>query len=321
MTIDSLGRLEKVDLRQVFSTEAGDFTPWLAAAENLKLLGDAISIDLELEAQEKEVGPFSADILCKDTSNDNWVLIENQLERTDHVHLGQLLTYAAGLNAVTIVWIADRFTDQHRATLDWLNERTDEKINFFGLEVELWRIGNSPIAPRFNIVSQPNDWTRAIQTAAVSGELSGPRQIQLKFWTSFKEFMQGNSHITCQKALPHHWMTHAIGRSGMHLTSIASTWDSESNTNTPEIRVELALNGDDAKGHFETLEKSRQQIEKTIGVPLVWHNPENKKACRIYVRTNADFMKSELWPEQHQWLKDKLELFHRVFSPLIRNLD
>ncbi len=162
----NLSRLEKVDLRDVWKTEAGDFTPWLAREENIALLGNAIGIDLEVEAQEKNVGPFRADILCKDTISENWVLVENQLERTDHVHLGQLLTYAAGLNAVTIVWIADRFTDEHRAALDWLNEITDSSFNFFGLEVELWRIGDSPIAPKFNIASKPNDWTKTVGRAA-----------------------------------------------------------------------------------------------------------------------------------------------------------
>ena len=112
-----LGRLKKVDLREVWKTEAQHFTPWLANEENLALLGDTIGLDLECEAVEKNVGPFRADILCKDTANDSWVLIENQVERTDHTHLGQLLTYAAGLKTVTIVWIAQRFTDEHRAAL------------------------------------------------------------------------------------------------------------------------------------------------------------------------------------------------------------
>ena len=134
MSTKSLGRLQKVELHDVWVSESAGFKPWLAQPENMKLLGETIGIDLECEAQEKEVGPFRADILCKDTANDNWVLIENQLERTDHTHLGQLLTYAAGLEAVIIVWIAERFTEEHRATLDWLNERTDEKINCFGLE-------------------------------------------------------------------------------------------------------------------------------------------------------------------------------------------
>ena len=143
----ALGKLDRVDLRTVWETEAGAFTPWLAREDNLALLGETVGIELELEAQEKDVGPFRADLLCKDTASGAWVLVENQLERTDHTHLGQLLTYAAGLQAVTIVWVAARFTEEHRATLDWLNEITDDRFNFFGLEVELWRIGTSPVAP------------------------------------------------------------------------------------------------------------------------------------------------------------------------------
>src|SRR5437016_7933967 len=122
----ALARLTRVELREIFATEAGDFTPWLAQADNLKLLADAIGLDLECEAQEKWVGPYRADILCKDLSTQNWVLIENQIEKTDHTHLGQLLTYAAGLDAVTIVWIAQKFTEEHRAALDWLNEHTSK---------------------------------------------------------------------------------------------------------------------------------------------------------------------------------------------------
>jgi len=321
MITEALGRLSRVDLGNVFNSEPGDFTPWLAQEENLKLLGEAIGIDLECEAQEKSVGPFRADILCKDTTSDSWVLIENQLERTDHGHLGQLLTYAAGLDAVTIVWIADHFTEEHRAALDWLNKRTDENINFFGLEIELWQIGESQIAPKFNIVSKPNDWMRSVKTAAEAGELSQNRQTQLQFWTAFKDFMEGSSKIRCQKPHPRHWMHHAIGRVGAHLTSIASFWDSESNTYSPEIRVELALVGKNAKEQFAALEKEREQIEKNIGFPLVWHNPEGKNACKIYVRRSADFPNRDRWPEQHQWLKEELEKFYNVFAPLVRNLE
>ena len=153
--MEELGELIKVPLREFWEGEASDFTPWLADEENIGLLGDTIGVELEVEAQERNVGPFRADILCKDISTDNWVLIENQLEPTDHTHLGQLLTYAAGLNAVTVVWIAESFTNEHRAALDWLNKITAEGFSFFGLEIELWRIGDSPIAPKFNVVSHP----------------------------------------------------------------------------------------------------------------------------------------------------------------------
>ena len=315
-----LGHLEKVELREVWTNESSGFTPWLAQAENLKRLGETIGIDLELEAQEKEVGPFRADILCKDTTTDNWVLIENQLERTDHSHLGQLLTYAAGLEAVTIVWLAERFSEEHRATLDWLNERTDEKINLFGLEIELWKIGDSPIAPKFNIVSKPNDWTRSVQRAA-EGEITEHKRTQLAFWTAFRNYMEEKSSIRCHKAYPQHWMTHSIGKSGIHLSSVASTSNSETNTDDPEIRVELVLDGKNAKQNFTALEKRREEIERAIGAPLKWHNPEGKNMCRIYIRTNANFLDSKLWPQQQEWLRDKLETFFKVFAPMVRTLD
>ncbi len=153
MSSQTLGRLESVDLRTTWTSEWNDFTPWLAKPENLKLLAETVGLDLEFESVEKNVGPFRADILCKDTLDNSWVLIENQLERTDHTHLGQLLTYAAGLETVTIIWIAQRFTEEHRATLHWLNEITSDRFAFFGLEIELWKIGNSPVAPKFNVVS------------------------------------------------------------------------------------------------------------------------------------------------------------------------
>jgi len=320
MSERNLGRLEKRELRSIWTNESGDFTPWLAEAENLKLLGETIGIDLELEAQEKEVGPFRADLLCKDTANDNWVLVENQLTKTDHSHLGQILTYAAGLEAVTIVWIAESFTEEHRATLDWLNERTDEKINLFGLEIELWCIGDSPIAPKFNVISKPNEWSRTIQKAA-GGDISEHKRTQLQFWTAFKAYMDVNSKIRCQKPGPQHWMNHSIGKSGFHMSSIASMWSSETNSNDPEIRVELTLDGKNAKQEYAFLEKKKSEIEEAIGFPLKWHNPEDKNSCRIYTRTSADFRNNQLWPQQHEWLRKNLELFYKVFAPIIKNMN
>lgn len=322
MATQNLGRLQKVELREAWTSESSDFTPWLATEENLKLLGETIGIELELESQEKEVGQFRADILCKDTANNNWVLIENQLERTDHSHLGQLITYAAGLNAVTIVWIAEHFTEEHRAALDWLNERTDEKINLFGLEIELWQIGDSPVAPKFNIISQPNDWSRTVQQAAAgSGEISEHRQFQLRFWTAFREYMElKKSFIRCQKPLAQSWNNSAIGKSGFHLGSVISIWNSQTNSKGPEIRVDLYMNSPNAKQEFAALEKQKEAIEKALGFPLTWHNLENKAACRLNTRQDADFLNQQLWPQQFEWLRQRLEIMHKVFSPIIKNL-
>ena len=316
-----LGRLRKIDLREAWSSESSGFTPWLAQEQNLQLLGEAIGLDLELESQEKQVGPFRADILCKDTANDSWVLIENQLERTDHTHLGQLLTYAAGLEAVTIVWVAERFTKEHRAALDWLNERTDEKLHFFGLEIELWRIGDSPIAPKFNVVCQPNDWSRTVQQAAIGGEVSAHKLFQLRFWTAFREYMEREgSAVRCQKPLPQHWTNHALGRSGAHLCSIVSTWNSITNSKGSEIRVELYMSSATAKDEFALLQQRKESLEKALGFPLVWHNPEDKNICKLYVRQDADWLDEAKWPRHFAWLKEKLEIMHRIFGPVMKQV-
>lgn len=321
MGIVDLSRLEKVDLRDVWQTEDQDFTPWLAQEQNIKLLGDTIGLDLEVEAQEKSVGPFRADILCKNTLDDSWVLVENQLERTDHTHLGQLLTYASGLNTVTIVWIAERFTEEHRAALDWLNEITDTTFNFFGLEVELWRIGDSPIAPKFNMASKPNDWTKTISRAASriqSDNLTDTKLLQLEYWTALREFIGKHSQIIkSQKPLPQHWTNFAIGRSHFHLTATANTWDKK-------ISVILSLHGPDAKPHFHLLHKNKTEIEEALGPDisqsLEWReNPDNKES-QVLIAANMDPTAKGQWELQHKWLLETLETFHKVFAPRVKEI-
>jgi hypothetical protein len=322
MATKELGRLKEVSLREAWESEASDFTPWLAKEENLRLLGETIGIELELESQEKGVGPFRADLLCKDPSDGSWVLIENQLEKTNHTHLGQLITYAAGLNAVTIVWISEKFTEEHRAALDWMNEKTDEKIRLFGIEVKLFQIGNSPPAPRFEIISQPNDWTQTVQHSAESGrEYSEHKLLQKKFWQEFRQFMEEKeSFVRCQKPAPQHWLTSSIGRSGFHLASILSLWNSVTDKKGPEIRADLILNGPTAKEDFAALEKQKDAVEKALGTTLNWHNPENKHMCRVSARKDINFLDEKKWPECFEWLKQNLEAMHRVFGPRIKAL-
>jgi len=312
----NLGKLEKVDLREVWADESGSFTPWLAEEKNIKELGDAIGIELEVESQEKEVGQFSADILCKDTTNDQWVLIENQLEKTDHKHLGQLMTYAAGLEAKTIIWIAETFIDEHRAALDWLNEITEEGINFFGLEIELWRIGDSPPAPKFNIVCKPNEWSRTVRTSATSGELTDTKKLQLEYWTTFRNFMEENkSLVRCQKPSGQNWTCFAIGRSHFHLTATVNTRDKR-------VAAYLCISGPDKKAHFHFLENEcKQKIEAAVGFKLDWRELPEGKESHLEVFLDADPANRTDWSRQHQWLKDTLEKLHKVISPIIKRLD
>ncbi|MEQ1756709.1 MAG: DUF4268 domain-containing protein [Vicinamibacterales bacterium] len=320
MAQQMLGRLERVELRDIWISEASDFTPWLARPENLAVLAETLAMDLELEAQERAVGPFRADILCKEIGTDRWVLIENQLERTDHSHLGQLLTYASGLEAVTIVWIAAKFTEEHRSTLDWLNRITDKSFRFFGLEVELWRIGQSPAAPKFNIVSKPNDWSTSVASAARAiddAELSETRVIQKAYWaalnpvlTAAKGPVSGN-----RKPQPASWMNFPIGRMEFRLS--ASMIRSKR-----QIRAELYIAGDDAKALFASLKQQKDAIERDLSYPLEWEELPSKRDCRVasYLQ-DVDPEDETDWTRQHDWLTRRLNDFHRVFSQRVRTLD
>ena len=222
-----LGKLETVPLRKIWKTEDGDFTPWLAEEGSLELLGEAIGMELELETTEQNVGPFRADILCKNKNNGSWVLIENQIEKTDHRHLGQVFTYGAGLDAITIVWIASKFTEEHRAALDWLNKITDEEFRFFGLEVEAWKIGDSLPAPKFNIISQPNDWSKSVSHEArriSEGATTDTQAMQLLYWQTLVDYIKtSGSKLRLRKPYPQSGHVFPIGHNGIHIGAIMDT--------------------------------------------------------------------------------------------------
>ena len=320
-----LGTLKKIDLRAAWEGEASHFTPWLALEPNLKLLGDTIGLELELEATERSVGPFRADILCKEVGSDRWILVENQLEPTDHTHMGQLITYAAGLDAVTIVWIARQFREEHRAALDWLNSVTGTEIHFFGWEVELWQIGDSALAPKFNVVCQPNDWIKFAKEEKERVEpanLTQAKQLQLRLWTAFHAYLQGNSKLlNPRKPHPQHWSSFSIGRNDFELCAIASMWSNHTNSyQQNEIRAEMQMHGVRAKEFYEQLEAQKEAIEGEVGQELEWYNPDSARMCRIYLRRDADLEDETQWPHYFAWLQENLENLHRVFRPRIQNL-
>lgn len=317
MTAQSLGRLQRVELRDIWISEATDFTPWLARPENLSVLGETLSMDLELEAQERAVGPFRADILCKEIGTDRWVLIENQLERTDHGHLGQLLTYASGLEAVTIVWIAARFTEEHRSTLDWLNRITDESFRFFGLEVELWRIENSPAAPKFNIISKPNDWSQSVAQAARAiddAALSETRITQRGYWAALNAVLTRSGGPVAGNRKPQP-QAYPIGRSHFNLTAVMIR-------PKRQIRAELYIAGDQAKAFLAALKAQSEAIERELGYSLEWEELPSRRDCRIACYLNeVDPENAADWPRQHEWLAKRLNDLHRVLASRVKVLE
>ncbi|MFC4254738.1 DUF4268 domain-containing protein [Croceibacterium xixiisoli] len=310
----------KIELRDIWISESSDFTPWLARDENLLTLGETLGLELELEAQERAVGPFRADILCKDIGTNAWVLIENQLERTDHTHLGQLLTYASGLEAVTIVWIAARFTEEHRSTLDWLNRITDETFRFFGVEVELWRIGDSPAAPRFNIVSKPNNWAKMVTQAARAideAELTGTKALQLAYWGGLGASLmaKGGPFSTERKPQPQSWMSYKIGRSGFSVNASMSR-------PKRQVRAELYMSHPNAKPWFHLLRAQKEAIEAELGYLLDWEELPEGKDTRISTPLNDIDPEDQMdWPRQHEWLTARMNEFYRVFVHRVKALD
>lgn len=314
----NLATLKKVELREIWSSEAQDFTPWLALQENIALLGNTLDMELEVEACEKEVGPFRADILCKDVNADRWVLIENQLEATDHKHLGQVMTYASGLKALTVVWIAGAFTEEHRAVLDWLNEITDDCIHFFGLEIELWQINDSSPAPKFNIVAKPNNWSQRVAIAAskISNEnLTETKKLQLEYWQELCNHLKDStSKVRAHKAKAQHWLNFAVGRSGM---LFAATVNSQKKC----IGVELYLRDGNAKNYYNSLFIQKSEIEEELGHKLEWMELPEKTASRILLSLeSADFQEKHDWKRQHQWIREKIEKFRVVFSHRVKNI-
>lgn len=312
-----LAKLEIVDLRSAWETEDRHFTPWLAREENLSLLGEAIGIELELEAQEKDVGPFRADILCKDTAEtDHWVVIENQIERTDHKHLGQLITYASGLSAATVVWIAREFQEEHRAALDWLNRNSTDGVRFFGIVVELWKIGDSDPAPKFHVVSKPNDWESTVKSSArVPDEGFRPSQVlRMNYWTAFRDYLRAEKSVLRPQApRPNHWYTFGIGTSEARISALLVP-------KNQLISVEFVLTSENAKQYFKILEENKDDIERAIGVPLQWREMPDNKQSKIVADRITRSSAEENWPEQFAWLKTTLERFSATFRQYMADL-
>jgi hypothetical protein len=314
MNTAPLGRLEKVDLRNAWPNEAQHFTPWLGQPENLALLGEAIGKELEPHAEEQSVGPFRADILCREIGTDSWVLIENQLERTDHGHMGQLLTYAAGLNTVTVVWIAERFTDEHRAALDWLNQKTPEDIAFFGLEVELWRIGNSQMAPKFNVVCKPNEWTRKI---AASTDTSESKQFCWDYWSGVIAELQPYGIL-----LPE---TKPLGRQdtrfevGWHTFFLKAYF---SRVKKKKQGVWVSCRGPHGYENYLALKDHQRDIEEAFGDTLEWQSEQDKdQGTLIHYIYGKDANDKPKWPEQHKQIAEKVAKLYRAVQPFVAKLD
>ena len=311
----NLSKLERVPLRDAWKHEAGDFTPWLAETDNLTGLADALGLsELVLVATEHWVGDFKLDVLC--TDGDEQVIIENQLAKTDHSHLGQIIAYAAGVGAKKVIWVAESFRPEHSAALEFLNENTTDNLSFFGVEVELWRIGNSPLAPKFEVVVKPNDWVKTgREQARVASSTSPTKQLQQKFWMALIEYLNAKApQIRPQKPRPQHWLNNSIGRAGFALNITANTRDER-------LGVEWWIPGAEAKKHFANLSAQKADIEGKLGFDLDWQELPDAKACRIATwYPKASIEDENRWEEYLDWLTERLVKMDKVLRPIVKTL-
>jgi hypothetical protein len=301
----------ETNLRSVWPDEARDFTPWLARPENLEVLEDALGLSLEVEGTEHGVGPYRADIVCRDDEGRR-VFIENQLEATDHQHLGQLLTYAGGLDGRVMVWIARRFTDDHRAAIDWLNTNTRDGVEFYAVEIQLWRIGTSGLAPRFNVVCRPNVWSREVKPEVVDGS----RARHHRFWSGFGEYVLNHGRpFKTRKPRGDHWTSLALGRSDIYLSWV-NRWGRNSS-------VEINLIGRGKNSYFRQLYEEHKNLIDIALKPhghVEWRAMAGRKSAMIHVVRAVVPDDDARWPEVYAWFCEVAICVLRELTPTLLSL-
>jgi hypothetical protein len=309
--------LESQEVREYWEHEAQEFTPWIASeirAERVSELEDSLGLDLEVIEEEKSVGRYNVDILAEVVDDNRKVVIENQLNPSNHDHLGKSIAYASGVDADIIVWISPRFYDEHRDAIQWLNENSREGVDLFAIRVEVWKIGDSDPAVRLNPVAEPSEWKEKAKRS--EGELTETEQLQEEFWTEFRDRIEDrDTPLSARKPYPQHWYNNPIGKVGFELSFIFNTRDNE-------LRAQLIIE-DDGEAYRELTDQS-QQIEAEFGSELMWHEPEEtrsgKERSRINVAKSVDVTEQDQWDEYHDWIIEHGEKFHDVFYDRIQRL-
>ena len=313
----NLGTLKKItDLRSIWPHEALNFTPWVA--ENVDLLADAVGLDItvdEIKLPPESVSTFvkktqdcdfNVDIYASETGTDRKIIIENQLEDTDHDHLGKLITYASGKGADVVIWVVKHAREEHKAAVEWLNNHTDDKIGFFLCEIKLFQIGDSQIAPAFTVVERPNDWTKEIRKTASA---NSTQQQRLEYWQAFNDYAFTDANFSRifnkRKPTTDHWMDFSIGSSACHI-AVSQIQKRKA------VDVELYINDD--KELFKSLFAHKDEIEKNMEMELEWKELPERKASRILIEKTVDLDDRATWPEQFDYIMDTCIKMKRAFK-------
>jgi len=307
--------LSRESVREYWSDEARDFTPWLAEqidSEKPSEIEDVIQLDLNLRGTEQSVGRYNLDILAE-AEDGRTVVIENQLDNSDHDHLGKCLAYASGIDADVVIWISAKFNDEHTDTFQWLNENTQEGVDLFALRLEVWRIGESDPAVKFTAVEEPSEWKDQAQR---STELTDTKKLYLEFWTGFRDAIEeADPPLSPRKPFPENWYNNPIGRSGMKLQFKVSVQDNFA-------AAQFVIN--DNPEAFEALREDAEVIKSHIRGDLEWHpiedSPNRSNRSRVAVTRDIDLEDKDQWPVYHDWLLQRGRELHEAFSDRVRKL-
>ena len=305
-----LSTLEEIsDLRKVWPREAQDFTPWLSQDENMALLSDAIGIDIAVDETESGVGDFSVDIFASEMGTGRKIIIENQLEDTNHDHLGKLITYASGKSAEVIVWLVRHAREEHRAAIEWLNNATDDRIGFFLCEIKLYRIGGSEPAVKFDVIEKPNDWAKEVRR---NESVNETQQQRYDYWIAFQDYAFANTqfakNFNRRKAGFDHWLNFSIGSSACNIAV----------TQVQRRRVVgVELNITDDKELFRGLLRHKEEIEKESEIRFDWKELPERKASRILIEKAVSFADRDAWNAQFDWIIDTMLKMKKVFRKYI----
>lgn len=274
------GRLREVEVRELWRHEQYDFSPWLAKDENIEMLNEVLGLTLIDINSEVFVGSFQCDLVAKDEATGIKVIIENQLERSDHDHLGKIITYASGLSASVVVWIVKEAREEHRSAIEWLNNNTNKELNFFLIELHAYKIGDSLPAPKFEVIEKPNEFIKTGGGGSSgSSNMNKSESKRLEFWTMFNEVLESKGMpFNKRKASTDHWYSIAIGTGEAHININLVN-------NRRVVGIELLINSN--KELFDALFSQSQEIESVLGFKLDWQRLDGKKASRVLLEING----------------------------------
>ena len=307
--VATLGKLKKVDLREAWKHEALDFTRWLSKEENLALLSEEIGVDINLIQTEANVGSFNVDVLAED-SNGRKIVIENQLEATNHDHLGKIITYASGLDASVVVWVVASAREEHASAIEWLNKHTTSDVDFFLIEVHAYTIGDSAPAPMFKVIEQPNDFAKSVKSLANSGDLNESQVRRLEFWNMLNDALdQKGKPFNKHKATTDHWYTVAVGSSQCYISI---------DLVNKEHKIRVGLWVTDNKEMYDMFYSHREEIEAAFGETLDWDRLDNKKASIFSTSIpGLNFNKQDNYPELIDLAIEKTVKLREAVKPFL----